>query len=139
VCAKHTKEKFMKSRLLSMGMLAGLLTFGLLMFGCDHNPRPWDGEPGGVDSNLVRTWYEGQNPALRFSNYGEVQSMGDEGWEPGMPCIASGGKIKINWEGQQIVTGTYSVSGTGNDAELTLSIPALNPEPMTFTATAQQQ
>jgi hypothetical protein len=124
----------MKSRLLSMGMLAGLLTFGLLMFGCDHNPRPWDGEAGGrIASDLVRIWYNGESPAFQFSDDGEVTTNNGKDW---MPCTASGGKIKINYQGQ-IVTGTYSVSGTGDDAKLTLKMPALGVNDKTFTATAQ--
>jgi hypothetical protein len=111
VCAKHTKERFMKNKLLSMGMLAGLLALALVMFGCDHNPRPWNGESGGgVDGKLVGGWWfqkEGGTGTLSITGGGEIQSGNDS-----FAFTASGGIIKVNMEGQ-IIKGEYSFPESG--------------------------
>jgi hypothetical protein len=85
VCARHTKEKFMRNKLLITGMLAGLLTFGFVMFGCDHNSRPVEGPPPGAE--LVGDWYDSQSNAnagiasglkVRFGSDGNVLYIAED-------------------------------------------------------------
>jgi hypothetical protein len=112
----------MKNKLLSMGMLAGLLTLALVMFGCDHNPRPWNGESGGgVDPKIVGDWWD-DSGTLSFTGGGEIQEKdnGEEKFTTIATFTASGGIIKANMEGQ-IMKGGYSFSGAdGGTLSITL-------------------
>jgi hypothetical protein len=110
-CARRAKETFMKNKLLSMGMSAGLLTFALVMFGCEHNAR---GGGGGGDSDLVAKWYLTQDAA----NAGDNSQFGIEFKADGTIALdeefgvytTSGNKITITLV--ETISCTYFIIGT---------------------------
>jgi hypothetical protein len=116
----------MKGRLLSMGMLAGLLTFALVMIGCDHNPRPWNGEAGGhVDKAIVGDWWylsgTSSTGTLSMTAGGEIR----ENNKLLYTFTAQGNIIMVNMEGQ-IIKGGYLITG---DEGGTLSITGIEEAP----------
>ncbi|MDR1147153.1 MAG: hypothetical protein LBK66_00830 [Spirochaetaceae bacterium] len=59
----------MRNKLLITGMLAGLLTFGFVMVGCDHNSRP-DKDAPPPDKSLVGEWYDSAASAAKLDKSG---------------------------------------------------------------------
>jgi hypothetical protein len=111
----------MKNKLLGMGMLAGMLTLALVMFGCDHNPRPWDGEDGGyVDPKIVGDWWyqDEESGTLSIMGGGEIE----DGNGDTFAFTASGGIIKVNM-GQKTVKGEYGFSGEDSGTLSIIGIP----------------
>jgi hypothetical protein len=127
---RRAKEKSMKNRLVSMGMLAGLLACGLLMFGCESNGSGGGGSGGGGggDSAIVARWYDTQP---------EADAEGDKGFEFEFKANGSGtdksgdtftytaehSKITIKIGGITM-NGTYVVNGT----QLTLLLTGEDPQ-----------
>jgi hypothetical protein len=113
-----------------MGMFAGLLTFVLVIVGCDHNPRPWSGDEALFGEWIAET--EDENSKLpdyfNFDDKGKVMAGDDE-----MYYTASDNKIQL-YVGSEKYTGTYSIIDIEDDnEELTLTIDGAGTKKYTHT------
>jgi hypothetical protein len=112
----------MRKKLLLSGMLAWLLTFGLLVAGCDNDGDDDDGGGGGgstLDTALVAKWYSSQaaadagtgTPVYEFKSDGTLV-IGNSSLT-GYTYSAAGGKITLSYSGTTLGTGAnYAISGT---------------------------
>jgi hypothetical protein len=114
---------FLKAVSKTTGLLAVLLTLGLVLAGCD-NDSGGGGGGGDIDSALVAKWYRTQSdadaggmPIYELRSDGKILVAGQD---QGNTFSTSGGKITIYDNGQTTGTADYTIEGT----KLTLSNPS---------------